>query len=360
MEHSIQNEEILDNLLCPAFTVSSGIITNANHAAVQRGIQLNTSIHDFIAIGDEEYTNYTQGKLFIRLCIQDITYGATVTRSGDSHLFCLDSDYEEPELRAFALAAQQLREPLANAMISTEQLLPNASGWDNEEDKQTLGQLNKSLHQLLRAIGNMSDTAHYANHQACRMQNCNLTKLFSEILEKASHLASQAGRKLQYALPNQLVIGLADAEKLERAILNLISNAIKYTPKEGQISATLRYNKNKLIFTVQDSGSGVAPHMHSNLFSRFLREPGLDDGRSGIGLGMTIVRSVATMHSGTVLMEQLQNQGARFTMTISVKQTQDNIVSTPIVLPVDYAGGRDHSKIELSDVLPASLFETAD
>lgn len=358
MEHSIQNNEILDKLLCPAFVVTSGIIVQANQAAIQRGVQLNTEVSDLIAIGAEEYAGYKEGKLCITLSIQDISYDVTVTLSGNDHIFCLASDYAEPELRAFALAAQQLRGPLANAMINTEQLLPNATDWDNQEDKQALAQLNRSLHQLLRAVSNMSDTAHYTNHQACRMQTCDLTGFFSEVLEKASCLASKAKYKLQFTLPRQRVYGLADTEKLERAVLNLISNAMKYTPQGGVINTSLRYSNNKLIFTIQDGGSGVDPQVRSNLFSRFLREPGLDDGRSGIGLGMTIVRSVAAMHHGTVLMEQPQNEGARFTMTLAVNQGADNMVRTPIQLPVDYAGDKDHSLIELSDVLSASLFET--
>ena len=360
MEHSTENAEMLETLLCPAFTVTDGMITHANHAALQRGIQLNTNICDLIAIGAEEYQQYTKGKLCITLCLQGISYDATVTTSGKNHVFCFASDYEDPELRAFALAAQQLRGPLANAMASTEQLLPNSAMQKDAEAKQQLAQVNRSLHQLLRAISNMSDAAHYSNHQACRLQTCDLTGIFEEVLEKAAHLASQAGRTLNYTLPNQSVYGLADAQKLERAVLNLISNAIKYTPSGGTINATLRHSKNKLIFTIQDSGCGISPQVRSNIFSRFLREPGLDDGRSGIGLGMSIVRSVAAAHGGTVLMEQPENEGARLTMTIAVNQATDNVVRTPVILPVDYAGGRDHSLLELSDVLPVSLYEDID
>lgn len=360
MEHSNENAEILENLMCPAFAVADGIITHANQAALQRGIQLNTNVTDWIAIGTEEYQQFSEGKLCITLRIQDITYYTTVTTSGKNHIFCLASDYEDPELRAFALAAQQLRGPLASAMVSTEQLLPNSAAWKEQEDKQNLAQLSRSLHQLLRAVSNMSDAAHYANRQAGRMQTCDLTAIFEETLEKAALLVSQAGCTFNFTLPKQSVCGLADAEKLERAVLNLISNAMKYTPSGGIITATLRHSKGKLIFTIQDSGPGIDPQVRSNVFSRFLREPGLDDGRSGIGLGMTIVRSVAAIHGGTVLMEQPENQGARFTMTLAVNQDAGNVVRTPILLPVDYAGGRDHSLLELSDVLPASLYDNID
>lgn len=360
MEHAIQNAEILEKLMCPAFAVSDGIITQANQSALQRGIALNISVKDLIAIGAEEYQQFSGGKLCITLCIQDINYDTTVTTAGKDHIFCLSSDYEDPELRAFALAAQQLRGPLTNALLSTEQLLPNAAAWENATDKQNLAQLSRSLHQLVRAVSNMSDAAHYTNRHTGRMQTCDLTGIFQETLEKAAVLASQADRTLNFTLPPQSVWGLADAEKLERAILNLISNAIKYTPNGGTVAATLRSSKGKLVFTVQDSGSGIDPQVQSNVFSRFLREPGLDDSRSGIGLGMTIVRSVAAAHGGTVLLELPTNQGARFTMTLSVIQSSDNVFRTPNLLRVDYAGGRDHALLELSDVLPASLYETID
>lgn len=357
MEHSINNAEMLEKISCPALIVKDGIITQANHAAMQHGIELNSEINSLIAIGAEEYQNYAGGKLCLTLCIHDLRYNAVVTTAGDCHVFTLASDYEDPELRAFALAAQQLREPLAAAMLSTEQLLPNSSVKENDEVRQHISQVNRSLHQLLRAVCNMSDAAHYAKHPSCRLQTQELVSVFAEILQKSAALAEQTERTLEYTLPNQTIYALADPEKLERAVLNLLSNAIKFTPKGGKIEATLRNSNNKLFFTVQDSGDGVNPQTRSNMFSRFLREPGLDDSRTGIGLGMSIVRSVATAHGGTVLMEQPEGQGARITMTLALTQPENNVVRTPVLLPVDYAGGKDHALLELSDVLSCSAFE---
>lgn len=357
MEHSNKNADMLEKLIHPAFTVTDGKITQANQAAIQRGIQLNTAVTDLITIGSEEYQQFTDGKLCITLSVQDIPYQTTVSICADAHLFCLTSDYENPELRAFALAAQQLRGPLGNAMISAEQLMPNNALQEDTNAKEQLAQLNRSLHQLLRTISNMSDAASYTNHQANLQKTYDLCGIFAEILEKASSLASQANRTLNYSIPNHSVYGLADAEKLERAILNLISNAIKYTPAGDAVNATLRHSGNKLFFTLQDGCSGTDSQVKSNIFDRFLREPGLDDSRSGIGLGMSIVRSVAAAHGGTVLVEQPENEGARLTMTIAINQTNSNSIRTPVMLPVDYAGGRDHCLLELSDVLPASLYE---
>ena len=360
MEYASQITEMLETLICPAFTVESGIITHANQAAQERGAMPSSSVADLISIGAEEYTQYTSGKLCLTLSLHGIPYSAIVTRSGSYHLFCLETEYVKPELRAFALAAQQLREPLAAAISGTEQLLPITGIQEDSDARQQLGQINRSLHQLLRAISNMSDAAQYANCNVAHLQVCELTGIFRETLEKSSSLAAAAQRTLNYTLPKQAVYGPCYQENLERAILNLVSNALKYTPNGGTINATVRQINNKLIFTIQNSGTGIRADVQSNIFSRYLREPGLGDGKDGIGLGMSIVRSVAALHNGTVLMDQPENEGARLTMTIAVKPVSDAVLRTPVMLPVDYTGGRDKALLELADVLPASIYENMD
>ncbi len=356
MEHSLDTAQMLEQLMCPAFIVQDGIIIHANQAALQRQIKRNTNISDLICIGKDEYETYADGKLCLTLSIQGITYNATVTKAENSHLFCLETDYEDPELRAFALAAQQLREPLAKAMVSTELLLPNASVRKDAEATQYLSQVNRSLHQLLRAVCNMSDAAQYTDPNRANLQTQNATKIFNDILEKAADLAAQAKRTLTYTVPKQAVFCPIDEEKLERAILNLLSNAIKFTPKGGTINATLHQSGSRLLFTVQDSGEGADLQSRADMFSRFLREPGIEDGRNGIGLGMSIVRSVAAAHSGTVLIQQPESAGVKITMTLSLKQPADNMFRSLIKLPIDYAGGYDHCLLELSDVLPDDMF----
>ena len=110
-----------------------------------------------------------------------------------------------------------------------------------------------------------------------------------------------------------------------------------------------------LSLTIQDEGAGFAPEARSNVYQRFRREPGIEDGRHGIGLGMVLVRSVATMHGGTVLIQQGAESGTKVTMTMKLQQNTGALVQSP-AFRVDYAGERDHALIELSDVLPPELY----
>ena len=107
---------------------------------------------------------------------------------------------------------------------------------------------------------------------------------------------------------------------------------------------------------IQDSGSGIPDAIRGNLHSRYQRQPGIEDGRFGIGLGMVLIRSAATIHGGTVLVDQPQGGGTRITMTIAIRSNSSGNLRSN-VLRVDYSGERDHGLMELSETLPAFLYE---
>ena len=104
-----------------------------------------------------------------------------------------------------------------------------------------------------------------------------------------------------------------------------------------------------------DSGSGIAENLRGSLFTRYAREPGLEDGRYGVGLGMVLIRSTAAAHGGTVLIDHPDDCGTRITVSLAIRQG-DPVVRSPR-FAIDYAGERDHGLIELSDVLPAQLYD---
>ena len=355
MDQTNTTPALLEQFQTPAFFVENGNITEINTAAEQKGIVAGTEISSLIHTGYAEYEAYRKGKLCLTLCVCGIVRKATVTALDSGHLFCMESDYGEPELRAFALASVQLREPLANAMINTDLLLPNPAVRSDPELLRQMTQINRSLHQLLRVVCNMSDVSLYSSGQYTNLLLTDAVSIFEETLEKAAALAKESGRELKYKLPKQAITCPADEEQLQRAVLNLISNAIKYSQKDSTIHAELRHSADRLIFSVWDDGKAVKSK--SNLFATYLREPGISADNSGIGLGMTIVHSIAAAHGGTLLMEQPKNSGLKVTFTISTKANNNLQLRSPVMLPVDHTGGRDHALVELSDTLPDSLYD---
>ncbi len=338
--------KLLEQCACPMLLVENGIVTQLNHAAAARQFLVGVKISDLICQGKEEYSQLTDGKLCLTLQAEGIVYPASVVKTEQCDIFRLDSEYDDPALRAFALAAKQLRQPLANALICAQEL--SSSG----EEQQ---QLNRSLYQLHRAICNMSDVAKYSAQRSSRMESRDIVSQFMQTAEKASAMLTSAGITLHYNAPKKAVIGLVDAEKLERALLNLLSNAAKFAPEGKSVKAELSQKGNKLYISVTGEGTQIPQQLQGDLFSRYLREPELEDGRWGIGLGLTLVRNAAMAHNGTLLMENTP-AGQKFTMSLSLTQSADDIVRSPVMLPVDYTGGYDRVLVELSDVLPADLY----
>ena len=105
-----------------------------------------------------------------------------------------------------------------------------------------------------------------------------------------------------------------------------------------------------LRLTIEDSGSGIAETVRVNLFRRYQREPGIEDSRYGLGLGLAIVRTAAANHGGTVLISNGREGGTRITMTLAIRQDDSTILRSPLLRP-DYTGGFDHGLVELADCL---------
>ncbi len=349
MEGKKEVSGMLDLMLQPGFCVKENQIIQVNAAAQALLITPGSDVRELLRTGQAEYDAFGSGCLYLKLKLPGQDRGASVTRVADQDVFLLDPDPEDSALRHLALAARELREPLNNLMLSAEGLLPIAG----PEGKDHAARLNRSLYQMLRILGNMSDAGHST---VSRQEVLDLTAFFQEIFEKAQILVAQAGLTLSYEGPGKSILSLADGAQLERAVLNLLSNAIKFTPKGGSIHASLTLHGRLLQLRIRDTGSGIAENIRSSVFARYLRQPGIEDGRYGLGLGMVLIRSAAANHGGTVLIDQPEVSGTRVTMTMMVRQNGSGTLRSP-VMRVDYAGERDHGRIELSDCLPLSAYE---
>ena len=355
MDYITDAMAMVDHIPHPAFCVKEGTIVKANPAALGRLFQLGTPIGDMLETGAEEYASFEGGTLYLTLTHLGQSLGACVTCQGDFHLFQVEEDQDSAELQAMALAARELREPRANVMVTADRLFPVCGISDDPAVSQQVARINKGLYQMLRVISNMSDAHFYTQTTAARQEVRNMTALVDEIIQKSALTLQQAGYKLQYNVCSEPVYSLADAEKLERAILNMISNALKFAPSGSTIGVSLVKRNHKLYLSVQNSGTGIAQQLRGSLFSRFTREPGLEDGRFGIGLGMVLIRTAAALHGGTVLIDEPQENETRITMTLAIRSGNSNMVRSPS-FSVDYAGERDHCLLEFSESLPSELY----
>ena len=347
---------MLDLMVCPSFCVKDQKIVKCNASARSLLLEEGMDIVPMLATGRTEYAEYTDGTLYLTLQISDAKWGSSVNRMGEWDIFQLEESADRAELQAMALAARELRGPLAGIMTIADRLFPMEALEDDPQLREQAARLNRGLYQMLRIIGNMSDAESYALPRHTQMETLEIQEFFREIFEKNQNLATHAGMTLRFTNLDRKLYMLADREKLERAVMNMISNALKFTAPGGTIEIKIFRREQKLYLTVRDSGEGIPDEIRGSVHQRYLRQPGIEDSRFGIGLGMVLIRSAAAIHGGTVLIDHPEDTGTRITMTMSIRQDTSGNVRSPL-LRIDYAGERDHSLVELAEILPASLYE---
>lgn len=346
-----QNEifRMLDILQYPGFCVKDHQIVKVNSAAGTMPLRPGMDVRDLLATGQEEYAAFNGGCLYLMLSFASKQLGATVLRMEGTDLFLLEPQMEHQSLQALSLAAQSLRKPLSDMSVVVDKMFADPSSSQQEQ----AAALNRSLHQMIRLVGNMSDARSIPD--CVRMELRDLNAVFREVMGKAELLLERLGITLLYAPLEEPVYGMADDALLERAVLNMLSNAVKFAPENGCITARLTKRDPVLRFSVEDSGSGIPKSLLGTLYSRYTRAPGIEDSRFGIGLGLLIVRSAAASHGGAVLIDQPQGSGCRITLTIAIRKPGPGTLRSPILLP-DYTGGWDHALVELSECLPISAY----
>lgn len=357
MEQFLNALEILDFIPTPAFCVKDGVVIKVNSGAMSHMIEVGTPVEDLLKTGREEYADFKSGCLYLNINVCSRTMGMSVRKVQDMDVFSLEQVGDQEGLNAMALAARELREPMAGLMITGEHLLPELQKLGNADIDAQVARMNRCFYQILRMLGNMSDAPHYAAGSGKNQEMVELGSVISEVFDKAQTLVEQAGLHLTFEGVSDPVYTLADSEKLERAIYNIISNAMKFTPQGGLIQGKLVCKGKKVYLSIRDNGSGIAKELRGSIYSRYIREPGLEDGRFGIGLGLVLVRSVASVHGGTVLVDHPDGVGTRITMSLSIRQDKTATVRSPR-FRVDYAGERDHGLLELAECLPTEAYQT--
>ena len=214
-------------------------------------------------------------------------------------------------LRQFvADAAHELNTPLTALRTNLELAAKSSQANENLTQAQTqllrLQHLNDHLLSLSRLESGLDgDTP----------QRINLTALLANQSEQIAARAEQAGLTFGMNLPDEPLYVSGSADNLSRAMENLLDNALKFTPAEGEVQATLAADADWITFTVEDTGIGILADDMALIFSRFHR--GRNAGEyPGSGLGLAIVQRIAEVHDGGVTAVPLTPFGTQFTLRL--------------------------------------------
>jgi signal transduction histidine kinase len=154
-------------------------------------------------------------------------------------------------------------------------------------------------------------------------QAVHMGEVASTVLEQYKSQAATRGIHLSLTEDHDLSPVSGDAKSLERALTALVDNAIKFSPKGGDVEIRLRKEDGQVLVTVEDHGIGISPNTRPRIFDRFYHlEKEDDDLFGGIGLGLAITRQVIQQHKGTLEVESEHGLGSTFTMCLPEWQNE--------------------------------------
>ena len=227
----------------------------------------------------------------------------------------------------FANISHELRTPLTLILGPAEAMLEQGKNLTGEQ-RRSIEVIHRNASMLLKQVNSLLDLAKVDAGKMVLNYACfDLAPLVRTVAAHFDALAPQ--RSIAYATetPETLEVE-GDAEKLEHILLNLLSNAFKFTPDGGKIRCRLELGAGgRLLLSVQDSGPGIPASLRGKIFERFQAGPGASHEPGGTGLGLAIAKEFTLLHGGTITVSDAPGGGALFQAEIPLRAPHGAFVS---------------------------------
>lgn len=230
----------------------------------------------------------------------------------------------------FSNLSHELRTPL-NVILSTLQLLEL---YMRNNDIDTMGNklsrhvriMKQNCYRQLRLVNNMIDiTKLDAGYYELDLQNCNIVRLVEKITLSVSEYIRNKSLELIFNTDLNECIIACDPDKVERVILNLLSNSIKFTNEGGSMTVSIYDEDGSIVISIKDTGIGIPKDKTGIIFDRFRQvDKSLTRKQEGSGIGLSIVKSLVELHGGEVSVSSVYGKGTEFIVRLPIRVLEED------------------------------------
>jgi signal transduction histidine kinase/ligand-binding sensor domain-containing protein/DNA-binding response OmpR family regulator len=239
-------------------------------------------------------------------------------------------DLDQMKLQFFVNVSHEFRTPLTLILNPVDKILKNFNG-DPETIKKSALSIQRSARRLLHLVNQLLDYRKMdAGMAPLRLEKGNVVKFSEDIFSLFKGVAAKKEIIYQFKTKHKNINLLFDFDKVEKIITNLISNAIKYTNSDGEITVSVNKvleekNKSKFFFfkkqklgnyveiIVEDTGIGLSKEQIKNVFSRFYN---VDSTKTGTGIGLNFTQALVDLHGGEIFVESEHLKGSKFVVRL--------------------------------------------
>lgn len=234
--------------------------------------------------------------------------------------------HEQQELKRSVIStvSHQLKTPLTSVRMAVHLLLEERVGTLNAKQADLLVAARDDSERLASILDDLLDLNRIGSGKAPVSPSAAAPRaLVQDALEPFLAEARDKGVALENAVADHLPRVLADGQKIKQAFANLLSNALRFTRPGGTVSVCAEPDAQSVAFLVRDTGVGIPPECLRRVFEPFFRAPGQDE-RSGVGLGLSIVKEIVLAHGGKVGVESEVGKGTTFRFTLPMAEDGDD------------------------------------
>lgn len=261
-----------------------------------------------------------EGKAFTE---DDLTLFAELARHAslaidNARLYLHSQQAVQAREEVLAIVSHDLRNPLNAVTLSASLLKTSESIAD--EDREQLDVIGVSANRMSRLIADLLDATRLEGGKRLPIQpqKVEVSELMREAHELFRSQAAATSVTLQFNEAADTPPVHADRDRIMQVLSNLIGNAMKFTPAGGTISCEAEPRENQVLFTVSDTGSGIAEEHVNHIFTPYWQAKRAE--RMGAGLGLAITKGIVESHGGTIWVKSEPGQGTRFFFTLPVEE----------------------------------------
>jgi PAS domain S-box-containing protein len=218
-----------------------------------------------------------------------------------------------------------LKAPLSMLLLSVVNLEKSFGGALDTDQKRRFGLSLVKIQEMSSMISNLLDI-HVAEEGklALRLEETNIPSLAREAIDSLLALARHENKNITLACAFDLPHARLDRDIVKRVLLNLLGNALKYSPEHSEIEVSAVYARDarEIRIAVKDRGQGIPPEFLEKIFEKFTQVNGPERARVGHGLGLTFCKMGVEAHGGSISVESALGKGSTFTFTIPLREVR--------------------------------------
>ena len=257
-------------------------------------------------------------------------------------------ELDQVKNRFFANISHELRTPLTLLLSPLETMLHSGGRKFDAETRNLFSIMHGNGMRLLKLINDLLDLVRLeSGRMEVKRETLEMSAFVKGLTGAAQQMADAKGLKLETSVEPGLGALMVDRDKLEKTLLNLLFNALKFTPAGGTVALRVERKAEQLILAVQDTGVGISQKNLPFVFDRFWQADGSSKRKyQGVGIGLSLVKELTEVQGGKVQVESQEGKGTTFTVLLPLIRAEQAPQPKTLEIPVEKETAANAEKTE--------------